>query len=621
MRRFLLAALALSLLVAVTLPGRAEEDAAQVKVDAVLRAVDEIEDEVARIRGLPWKRRVEAEVLTRAQLKEKLEEWFRDDVDFEALERDVRSLRRFGMLREDEDLLGLVKSFFGEGILAYYDTETRKIYVVLGPPLDALRPTICHELVHALEDQYVDIDGVKEGVEDDSDRSFALACVVEGSAERGRALWEIAHPELARRARAADSPSADGMKEILKTVPAFVILPTSFNYQRGITFVTRATGHDYPGGMARLYEDPPTTQEQILHPGRYGRLGDRSARDLPRRIVWDAEAIASAAGRGWAAIDDERSGELDTALWWDYFLGACKGRLDPELLKRGKWCAEAARVAAEGWDGDRTMFLRKEGMPLAIVSASAWDRPLDAREAGAATLATLRARYGDRFATTGWAYAGQTRPDGTYADDVLRTADYVADGQKGRLQVRGDVLFWLEAVPGESFERVFEALTRAWFERDRADRWAPERQIDPLEGTTWRATDGQVGWRAPGPEWVLESAGSARMTARKGAVTMDLSLHGQDVASALPAGLRARIRNGQVEPENTSVHGRLAARMAYDGGAAVDGRTTRNVILLVELPWERVLLFWARATVGAEGGPDPDVEIEQAIDGIVVPDE
>ena len=73
---------------------------------------------------------------------------------------------------------------------------------------------------------------------------------------------------------------------------------------------------------------------------------------------------------------------------------------------RGEWCAPFAKQASEGWDGARVAFLSKEGAPLGIVEGSAWDTPLDAREAAGATLMALRARYGARFSTKGWTYSG-----------------------------------------------------------------------------------------------------------------------------------------------------------------------------------------------------------------------
>jgi hypothetical protein len=595
------------------------EEAVPARARAVLAAVDEIREEVSRIRGLPWKRRVEAEVLSREELGKKLDQWFREDVDEDELEKSIRGLRRFGMLREDEDLLGLFKSLMAEGILAYYDPDTTRIYVVLGPSIDALRPTICHELIHALEDQHASIQDAKDALEDDAEALWGLECVLEGSAERGRVLWEIAHPDLARRARAAgDDPRVrEGMKSVVAAVPAYLILPTQFHYQRGLSFVERLTGSDFPGGMARLQADPPVTSEQVLHPGRYGVAGD--GRDHPRRIEWRPD-LASTAGPGWSLIDDEPSGELDFALWYDFFLGECKGRIDVELLKRGEWCAPFAQQASEGWDGARVAFLKKEGAPLGIVEGSAWDTPLDAREAAGATLMALRARYGARFSTKGWTYSGAPPgPTGAYPDAVRRTLDYVADGLPGRIQVRDDVMLWLEGAPAETFEQVWEALTWTRFERDARDRWSPATEPHPFAGADWRADAYGVAWRRPDALWDVEFAGAESARARRGPIALEMRADRGEMADVVerraPAGLRFRLRQGQIEPEEASVRGQPAARMTYDTDAAEGGGAVRNVVVLAALDGDAVLVVQARAPVDTAG---LDVEIERALDGFLV---
>jgi hypothetical protein len=582
----------------------------------ILATVDEVAAEISRVRGLPWKRRVEAELLTRAELKERLGEMLREDLDEAEMEKTVRALRRYGMLGEEEDLLALFQAMLGEGILAYYDPETGKIYVVLGPEPDALRPTIAHELVHALEDQYVGIEDAQAAVEDRPDALFALTCVVEGSAERGRALWEVENPGLARRARTAkDDPRlAEAMRTVLAKTPAYLILPTQFHYQRGISFVERATLFDYAGGIDRLYRDPPTTQEQILHPDRYAFPGAtaRGLRDVPRRIHWVRDP-AEAAGPGWSLLDDEESGELDFALWIDFFLGTCGGKLDMDLLRRGEWCAPEAERSSEGWDGARAAFLRKDGFPLGIVSASAWDSETDAREAADATYAALEARWkgsfqGDSAWTTTKERSGLS----------VRAREYRGGGFRGRVEVREDLLLWLETEPA-SFPRVLEALRWTVAERDPRDL---RDAVDPsvaLAGADWTSSEHGVGWKRPDAEWVAESKSEDRAAFRKGPVSVSIRALPGPMANALrslPSGLAMRVRNGVVTPEEATLRGRDGMRLAYDSREAEGLPGTRHVVLVVPLPKDKVLFLHARSPVSAKARYA--VDVERAIDGVLV---
>jgi hypothetical protein len=611
-----LAALALAALASSPAAPRASADVEERR--AILAAVDEVAADIARIRGLPWKRRVETELLTRTQLKERLGKMLREDLDETEYEKTVRALRRYGMLGEDEDLLALYEAMMGGAILAYYDPDTGKIYVVLGPGLDALRPTIAHELVHALEDQHVHIQDAQEAVEEFPDAHFALTCLVEGSAERGRALWEIENPGLARRARLAkpEPGMTDAMRTILTKTPAYLVLPTQFHYQRGISFVERATLLEYGPRLDRLYRDPPTTQEQILHPERYGAPGasERRVRDLPRRIHWVRDP-AEAAGAGWSLLDDEESGELDFALWIDYFLGTCGGKIDVDLFRRGEWCAPQAKTSSEGWDGARAAFLKKDGRPLGIVSASAWDSTEDAREAAAAMYAALEARWKGSFQGDS-AWAARARPSGL----ELRTRDYRGGGFRGRIEIREDLLLWLECDP-DVFDRTFDALRWTAAERDVLDSTYSLGDTAALETADWRSKSHGVGWKRPDDAWVADASEADRAVWRKGPVSVSIQALPGPLPNAmrlLPAGLASRVRNGVVTPEDATLRGRDGMRLSYDSMEADGQPGTRHVVVVLSLAKDDVLVLHARSPVSAKARYA--VDVERAIDGLLVAD-
>ena len=56
-----------------------------------------------------------------------------------------------------------------EQIIGYYDPKTKVLYVVEGAPEEYVGITIMHELVHALQDQYVNLDSL-EHITGDDDR-------------------------------------------------------------------------------------------------------------------------------------------------------------------------------------------------------------------------------------------------------------------------------------------------------------------------------------------------------------------------------------------------------------------------------------------------------------------
>ena len=81
---------------------------------AILKAVDEVREEVAKNRGLAWKKTVPAEVLTRDQLKARLEEMIKEDFDAKKFDMAVKLARRLGMLTADQDPLAIEKKYTKE---------------------------------------------------------------------------------------------------------------------------------------------------------------------------------------------------------------------------------------------------------------------------------------------------------------------------------------------------------------------------------------------------------------------------------------------------------------------------------------------------------------------------
>jgi len=465
-----------------------------VKSAAVLKIVDELRIEAAKIRGLAWKKEVPAELISRAQLKRNLEQMIKDELKPDEYERDVKLLHRLGLLRPDQDPLEIEKAFLEKGIAGYFNPKTKRFYVVDGLTGEGQRPTILHELVHALEDQYIDLDVTLKRVEKDGDRVFALKCVIEGSAEHARLAFESEHPGIAKIALEDQKKSSGAdMAKIVATTPALLLLPTLLQYQTGPAFVGRAGGKDYVGGMARLYEDPPTTEEQVMHPGKF--LG--AARDLPRKITWPTD-LAATLGEGWKAFEETPVGELDVALWLDRWFGAADGKLDMGLMASGRFYTKEAQTAAEGWDGMTTQLLEVNGKPTTIVMISAWDSPKDAQEAADAFAKALSKQYGKEFALTG--FGG--------GDAATRSLAFSGPFGEGRLEVRGDEVRLLDGVPADALGRVWAKISAAKIERDPADTWSAETEVDPIATAAWKDVKFGAGWNKPSDDWTLEDKGA-----------------------------------------------------------------------------------------------------------------
>ena len=214
--------------------------AEQALLDEMMR---ELRPEAAAIRGLPWKHKVPGQMIAPKDIPAAFEEELSALLSRGDREMANRVARRFGILGSDQDVWELEKGLMRGMAGGFYSPRAKRLFVVEGYAGDASRPIILHELVHALEDQHNDFQGMSLPLMNDSDRSFATGCVVEGSAEHARIVYQSRHRNIARLFLQASNDPAQARKqmEVMRAVPAWMIVPTLMQYQTGVE-----TGHVGP---------------------------------------------------------------------------------------------------------------------------------------------------------------------------------------------------------------------------------------------------------------------------------------------------------------------------------------------------------------------------------------
>lgn len=460
----------------------------------IQQAVDALRPEVAELRGLAWKRPVPATLLTHAQLLAFLQaEMDRDETPAQ-WKRDDRILHRLGLLQPDEDLRTLVLKFQTGAIAGLYDPVTKKLYVVQGVDFDSQRPTMVHELIHALDDQTYDLRGMEEPYrDDDPDREFAIRCLWEGCAEYGRRLYQDRHPEVARHFydNAGSDEDEAAQEALLKVVPAFMVVPSLLHYRTGPHFVTQRLARDgYAAGMQALFADPPRTEEQVLHPERW--LGPR--RDLPRIVHWGPH-LAAALGPGWTKLDEHSVGELDLALYLDAFLGDLHGRIDERAVLTSRFVDARSSRAARGWDAGRALYYEDGQGHIVVAQAFAFDTPEDAEEAARLLGAARRVAYGKDWKGNGW-------PKQDAVGESVWGFDYRGTYGRGRIVQRGHGVLLLDGAPDEVFEQAWKALAQTTFEKQAGD--AGDDLPDAFAGCAVVDRRRGLGLKLPGAGWTAE---------------------------------------------------------------------------------------------------------------------
>ncbi|MEZ4233512.1 MAG: hypothetical protein R3B89_30320 [Polyangiaceae bacterium] len=251
-----------------------------------------------------------------------------------------------------------------EQVIAFYDPDTHSVHVrknagALKQTAEDVKGIVAHELGHSLQHQHFPIPKVEDM--SDLDQRLASMALIEGDAmltmvayladlnhiNLNRALVESGKAVNRRDTERAAEGTADSVA--LMRSPGLMRERMIFPYTQGLTFLTalhRSGGFPL---VNQVYSSPPSTTEQVLHPGKY---------------VSGEQAVPVAfpgVPQGWQLGLRGRMGELQTRV----ILENC---MDKAIATR----------AAAGWGGDEFMLIERQG--LALVWLSVWDTPRDAEE-------------------------------------------------------------------------------------------------------------------------------------------------------------------------------------------------------------------------------------------------
>lgn len=323
--------------------------------DAVQRIARDVIPAVERAVGLTFRRPPIVASRSRDQVRAYLSRKIAQEMPPTEIRGVERAYRAFGLIAADADLRRLLLDIYGEQVAGFYDPDSSTLFLVRGAEPMMVRLILAHELVHALQDQYMSLNSIVK-LQRQNDRQMAGQAVAEGQATLASIL---------ALAPGADMPSLeamwDGVREGIRSqqeaMPVFAAAPRIiqegmiFPYLAGAEFMRafgerRSRSDEQPYG-SRL----PISTEQILHPSRY------TAREVPVRL----------------SFPPLRAG--DTLIYDDDF-----GEFETRVALQTWGVAESdAIAAASGWNGDR-YEVRGTPTGTVVLWASAWDTAQDAAD-------------------------------------------------------------------------------------------------------------------------------------------------------------------------------------------------------------------------------------------------
>jgi hypothetical protein len=356
-------------------------------VQKMLEDADVVQKQVAKLRGREFKKDVKKAVRTEKQLRAYLKkEIFEEELGHGKLERNEWILQTIGLIPKKMNLGKTILDVLLNQVGGFYDPKQDSFFMMtkmgkMGGYLN--RITISHELTHALDDQYHDLEKIMKSTAKTEDGDFAIGAVIEGSATALMTRWSIKNPPTDRKQMLTQMKAeAERSKAFFETPAYFWTLAAK--YVMGMRFLAGGGSMiqigkkllSVPEGMGKRVDqalaNPPLSSEQILHPEKYW---DPNKLDLPITISNETEVestILDAMGGG-QILERETMGEILCAI----LTRPQTKKLNPSLMNAASfWTNRAAR----GWGGDRLFMLKNSKGKKGILWITLWDLPKDAEE-------------------------------------------------------------------------------------------------------------------------------------------------------------------------------------------------------------------------------------------------
>jgi len=369
--------------------------------------VAQVAREVEKVRGRRFERAVPASEIDGKELRKVLRSKVAES--FPATpEETLKTLVAFGLIEEIPNLLDKLVDFYASQVIAFYDPEPRKFYVVRGaekslektgeeeevetlagvPGMAGMAEKLifAHELTHALQDETLRLDRRMKDLKDNGDRGLALQSLLEGEATLVMVRVALAGlpggdentEEMLGPLLSAGALERSGVP---KDLPDYFVDQLFFPYADGTAYVRRIVKSRGWAGMDRLWKNPPLSTSEILHdgiafapaegllpsnPGRLSppgfhflysdTLGEWTVRFLLRRALETEEADAAAAGWRGDRIAFFSSGRAIAYLW--------RARLEsPAAAERFETAWRKARKKKESFSRSGSDVLIAAGLP------------------------------------------------------------------------------------------------------------------------------------------------------------------------------------------------------------------------------------------------------------------
>jgi outer membrane protein assembly factor BamB len=280
------------------------------------------------------------------------------------------------LINESRDAVDSRRALLGGGVNGYYSPDTRNVTLV-SPNASVLQireGILAQELFHAQQDNQFSLPSVETIEERNTRNSY-----VEGDAnyvqylyeQRCAGAWNGTCYRPDRSAAPDLSGLNDGMRRLFQQP-----------YESGYAFVRDRQQRQGWEAVNALYEDPPASTEQVIHPELYGQdeptnltVNDQSTGAWQPLRAGGTRVTGSVGEPGlyismvYPAL--ETNGQRDIVPLQNHFVGGFGSQVQLRY----------DHPVTAGWDGDQLVpYVTSSGNKTGYVYESVWDSAADARE-------------------------------------------------------------------------------------------------------------------------------------------------------------------------------------------------------------------------------------------------
>jgi hypothetical protein len=354
----------------------AQTAAATTKTSLGTDELDEAVQQLAKITGLQPLKKVRQDTITREGVRKFLEQKLKEEVKPEDIRLEELALKKFGLVPPEFDLKSATVDLITEQAAAFYDFRTKKLYILEGDDAangmaGGQKMIVVHELAHALADQHFDLGKfIRKSRSDDG--STARMAVMEGQATWlmmesmvsgiGQSMRSM--PSMAELMGTSATEAMASQYPVLAKAPLYLRASLIFPYNQGLKFQQAAVLKLGNAGFSQVFQKPPVSTQQILHPEKYFAG------------VEPVKAVLPDAPKGWKKIHESTVGELEHSI------------LLEQYLSKGE-----ATDLAPAWKGGSLALVENKARQTAMLYASEWDTPENAKRFFEAYIKVLASKW------------------------------------------------------------------------------------------------------------------------------------------------------------------------------------------------------------------------------------